>query len=107
MLSLGCVGIEPILAAMSGSAAQATMACKGGAMSANAAGPAPGSISASEQTRAGTHYDCGCQSCTAAVVVVPDAPTVRVAPAQARSAVVVQLIGIATRPLIPPPQRTL
>lgn len=107
MLSLGCLGIKPILDAMDGSAAQATMTCQGGAMAANTAAATQGSVSAPEQARAGTDYNCGCQSCTAAAVAVPGALTVRVAPAQARSAVVVQLAGISTRPLLPPPQRTL
>lgn len=109
MLSLGCLGLEPIIDALSGPTANAAMTCSGGAMAASSSVDSQGMgvVAAPGQSSAGSRYDCGCQSCTAAAVAVPGAQTVRIDPVHARSAVVVQLVGIATRPLLPPPQRTL
>jgi hypothetical protein len=119
LLWLGCLGFEPILDAMDGSAAHAAMTCSGGAMAAsgstevhnsssgNSAVGGQSIISAPGQSGAHMCYDCGCQSCVAPAAAVSTVRAVGIPPMHAPRADVMQLVGIATQPLLPPPERLI
>ena len=119
LLWLGCLGFEPIIDAMDGSAAHATMTCSGGGMAAggstevhssvsgNSAAGGQSIISAPGQSGAHMCYDCGCLSCVAPAAAVSSARAVRIPPPHAPRADVMHLVGIATQPLLPPPERLI